>query len=796
ILPVATMPLPSDPAPVGPLWPFSAPPSQLIGRKHEAALAVALLQREHTRLLTLTGPGGVGKTRLALEVARELAPAFTDGARFIPLAVASRGDLVASTILRGLAFENTGSDARTTLLHRLGDRHLLLVLDNLEHVLDAAPLVVDLLQACPRLKVLATSRELLRVTGEHALPVPPLTLPTEGNASPDEVAGSSAVQLFVDRAQSINPTFALTATNAPVVAAICRRLDGLPLAIELAATQIGVLPPAALLARIAQRLSMPVPGPRDAPARHRTMRSTIAWSYEILPPDEQRLFRYLGAFTGGFGLDAVETVCHAVGGPWEETPDRLGVLAALVTKSLVRQVEENGEPRFSMLETIRGFAFDMLDEHGERARVADAHAAWCLALAEDAAPAPHRPDGNVQLSLLELEHPNLGAALEWLWEQNDASRLLRLVIALSGFWYAHGHYREGTAWIERALANAPRTLERERAPALVGLARFRLLQGDFASAGDLLAQGVSVLRNTGDVATLVLALILQGATAVSLGESGRAETLLDEALDLVGTIGDPAVASALTAQATANLGVAAHARGDLKQAATRHHLALRTAKEHADVLGVVRSLRDLGDVARDQGDYAGSVALYQESLALRGDQGDLRVLLDILEGTALAAAAWNQPERAARLLGAAERLAVYSGALVAMGTRDQAAHDRAESAVRAALPASRLEAAWTSGRLLTVREAVADVLALCPPTPASNDVVGRAGIRLVPREREVLELLATGAPDQEIASSLFLSVRTVEGHVSHIRAKLGVRTRTAAVAVAIAAGLIDAPSKD
>jgi non-specific serine/threonine protein kinase len=369
---------------------------------------------------------------------------------------------------------------------------------------------------------------------------------------------------------------------------------------------------------------------------------------------------------------------------------------------------------------------------------------------------------------------------------------LRLVSALGGFWYAHGHYREGTTWIEHALATAPRTFTHERAPVLAALARLRWLQGDFTSADGLLIQSVAALRNGSDVATLALALIVQGANAISLGNDTEAEAVLDEALGVAKTTDDPAIGGALAARTLANLGLAAHARGDLDLAVTRHHLALRTAQEHAYVLGVIRSLRDLGDVARDQGDYATSVGFYQESLALWGERGDVRVLIDILEGTALATAAWNEPERAARLLGAAEAFSEQFGTSARVQS-DQAAHDRAVTAVRVGLAGPRVAAAWSAGRLMTIPEAITEVRALVQ-SPASGQIIDRSGIRLMPREREILRMLAAGRSDREIAAALFLSARTVEGHVARIRTKLGVRTRAAAVAAAMAAGIVDSSS--
>ena len=427
-------------------------PTPLIGREKEVSILQDLLHREEVRLVTLTGPGGIGKTRLGLQVTAELSDRFADGVFFVNLAPLSNPELVLPAIAEVLDVKEIGGQPILSLLHAyLREKRLLLLLDNFEQVVRAALQVAELLASCPKLKVLVTSRMALHVRVEQEFAVPPLTLP-DPKRLPDLVVLSQyeAVALFIQRARAVKSNFQVTNASAPAVAEICVRLDGLPLAIELAAARIKVLQPQALLARLGQRLAMLTSGAWDAPARQQTLRSTIEWSYQLLDADEQRLFRRLSVFVGGCTLEAVEAVWVALGDP---IPSMLDGVASLIDKNLLLQTAQEGEePRLMMLETIREFGLECLATSGENEAARQAHAVYCLSLAEEADVWLWGPQQAVWLERLELEHDNLRAALSWPLEDGPGEGTsrrkevaLRLAGALDRFWFAHGHLSEGWA---------------------------------------------------------------------------------------------------------------------------------------------------------------------------------------------------------------------------------------------------------------------------------------------------------------------------------------------------------------
>ncbi len=487
--------------------------------------------------------------------------------------------LVASTIASTLGMRDAGDEPLEARLKTfLRDEHLLLVLDNFEQVVEAAPVVADLLAACPALKVLVTSRVRLRVSGEHEHTVPPLEVAEqEEAASVEDVAGSGAVRLFVARARAVKADFALTPETASVVATICRRLDGLPLAIELAAARIKVLPPAALLARLEKRLPLLGGGGRDLPVRQQSMRDAIAWSYDLLSPKEQPLFRRLAVFVGGFTLEAAEAV---VGGALDPGVDPFEAVASLVDTSLLRQENgPTGEPRYRMLEMVREFGLERLAASGEEAAVRAAHAAHFLALAERAVLEPHGDTAIYPwLPVLDDEHPNLRAALGWLAGADDAGAFLRLATRLSQFWYLRGHFSEGRRWLEEAVARAGGAPPALRAAALYGAGRLAHYQGDDARAVPLLEEALGLARCVDGSWLTPTALLLLGVVAEDRGQYARAEPPLQEALALYREGGHAGLAS-LT---LGHLGIVAYGRGDLVRADQTLEEALALARTSGD----------------------------------------------------------------------------------------------------------------------------------------------------------------------------------------------------------------------
>ena len=527
--------------------------TQFIGREQEVSALQHLLQRDGVRLLTLTGPGGTGKTRLGLQVAAELSEVFPDGVFFVNLAPISDPALVMPTIAQALEVKEVAHQALLDLVNTfLREKQVLLLLDNFEQVVSAGVQVTALLAACPQLKVLVTSREVLHVRGEQEFAVPPLTLPDPKHL-PDLLALSQyeAVALFIQRAQAARPEFQVTNANAPAVAEICVRLDGLPLAIELAAARIKLLPPQALLARLGQRLQMLTGGARDAPTRQQTLRNTIQWSYQLLDTQEQRLFRRLSVFVGGCTLEAAETLWGALG---DEAGWVLDGLASLIDKSLLQQREQEGEePRLLMLETIREYGLEMLEASGKAEATRQAHAAYYLRLAEEAEPELVGPQQTLWLERLEQEHDNLRAVLGWALEEvtDEEARArrelaLHLSAALEPFWVMHGHYREARTFLERVLAGSERESASLRVRVLQATANIVQRQGDYDRAEVLAQQSLALCRELGDIRGIVTSLFLLQEVAYTKGKTVEALALLEESVRLMRQIGEPGeVATAL-----------------------------------------------------------------------------------------------------------------------------------------------------------------------------------------------------------------------------------------------------------
>ncbi len=770
-----------------------APPTQLtplFGRDAEVVAISALLAKGDVRLITLVGPGGIGKTRLALGIAAEAARAFDDLVAWADVTTATTPEAVAATLAQSVGVVDTGSAPTIQSLKvALRDDRMLLVVDNFEQALDAAPLLSDLLMACPGVSILITSRALLRIAGEYPIDVPPLAIvqdPVQAMTSPEP---APAVHLFAQRAASVSPSFALTPDNTPIVAEICRRLDGLPLAIELAAARVNHLPLPDLRDRLDHSLAILTVAARGAPDRHRTMRDAIAWSYDLLAADQQLLFRNLAVFADGFTLEAAE----AVAGTCSNVLANLGVL---VDNSLIRlEPPLQSGARYSMLQTVFEFAIEQLDV-GDDPSVWRRHAEYFAELAANAEPNYFGDRPGYERTGIEREVANLRAARAWAVEHGEADMALRLTAALLDPHHITGDSaREQWEWTQRAIA-LPGGSPQAKAAALsvaVWATQIRSDEFDVRSFGEA---ALDLARSVGDELGIANAASALGTVKLHAGDVEGARQLLTEALDGFRQVG----ASGRSAWTLCHLAFldthdAIDEGGEVEKlegALARYEEALAIFRDLAHIRGVVRALHGIAYVTFKKRDLPEALVKTQEVLAMEWEQR-WPVIFSYQEDIADIAGRTGQPATAARLYGAADAQRAKLGLPIDPPFR--AEYERDVAVARQALDETAFAAHWAAGQSLTEEQAVAEALSVT--IPDELDIGGASvatPVSLSPRELEVLRLLASGLSDRAIADALFIGQRTVNTHVGHVLAKLGVRKRAAAVAAAVAAGMLDPDS--
>jgi predicted ATPase/DNA-binding SARP family transcriptional activator len=761
---------------IEPLNNLPAAGAPLIGREREVEEACRHLRHHDVRLLTMTGTGGIGKTRLAIEVAHTLLPVFRFGALFVPLDTIQDHTLVLPAIAQALGLKESGDHPLLeSLKASLRGRDLLMVLDNFEQVMEAGPALAQILAACPGLKLLVTSREILHLTLEHDFPVQPLSLPDPSLYSDrapthltpwQDLIGYASIRLFLSRAAAVKPEFALTLDNIAAVAGICRRLDGLPLAIELAAARVRHLAPQSILARLSNRLGLLTGGARDLPDRQQTLYNTIAWSYDLLSPRERSIFARLSVFAGGCTEEAASAICYEPGD--KGIVNALDDLSLLLDKSLLRTEPSGGqelavgasatgapgeaidgylEPRFRMLETIREYARERLAESGESDSVQERHARYYLSIAEAGEAVWFTAKQYYWLERFDAEQYNFQTALAWA-VGNNADIALRLCAALWRYWLAHGYLTEGRRWLGEAIAAMPvqrngvLALDRQaRTKALFGAGVLATFQSEYAHSNELLAQSLGVARSIGDDTQTAYSLIALGINAYYQGEYDRSVVQFEEALPIFrrlgngrGTVltlnslsnsllclGDSARAAALAeesldmardagdslsmAACLTNLGRAVMEQGEIDKATTLFEESLAMRVKLKDKGGMAHTLNFLGDVALARGDMAEASSLYARSLALRHELGDREGLATPVEG--LAAVAWrlSNVERAARLYGAAEALREAIGA--PLSPTDLTLHNQTIASLKSGPGGDAWRAEWAAGRAMDIEQLVA-----------------------------------------------------------------------------------------
>jgi predicted ATPase/DNA-binding SARP family transcriptional activator/DNA-binding CsgD family transcriptional regulator len=798
--------------------------TSFVGREREMIEVKRMMAM--TRLLTITGVGGSGKTRLALEVARDLVGAYPDGVWLAELAPLADPGLVPQAVARALGVkEQPGQPLTDTLAETLRTKRTLLVLDNCEHLLDGAARLVDaLLDSCPHLRILATSREALGIAGEVRWTVPSLSMLDPQSADTvEELERSESARLFVERASARRPGFTLTPDNTQAVAQICHRLEGIPLAIELAAARVGALSIKQISERLTDSLKLLTGGDRTQVPKQRTLRGTLDWSHELLSTNEKKLFGRLSVFAGGWTLEAAEEV--GADGSIEGS-DVLDLLGRLVDKSLVvAEAEAQGAVRYRMLEPIRQYARERLEESEEAEAIQRRHAEFFLALAEEAEPEVEGPQQAAWLERLEAEHDNLRAALSWSLERGEEAELgLRVAGALGQFWYLRGYLGEGRRWLEEALAKSSPASTAARANALHRLSFLAYLQGDLdraqeaseeglklegveqfwdiagrrsvaAGLGRLMlgivasAQGdseraiqlyeksLALSRKVGDKRGIADNLLLLGQEMRPRGDLGKARELLEEGMVVVREVGDPELLAAFLTQLCDTFLL----QGDLERATVVGEKAVAICREHKHRFMLSEVLCNLGWVALLRGNLERATTLYVESLELKREVGLMLPLPEPLDGLACVATARGETERAVRLFGATQ--ALHELVRNYLTVREYAAlREPYLAATRSQLSEEAWETAFAEGRAMgfeeTVEYALSDKKRPSPLVPMPEEPsAAQPPVVLTRREREVAELVGRGLTSRQIASQLHISEHTVDKHVANILRKLNLHSR-------------------